>query len=321
MKLHLSNNWKIYIILLFFYFLTNLGNTAKAQYNYTGIIWVEVNRTDALPENGNLTGNSGVNLIFEDFNVIEYKFIDSLYIEPYLYKIPIYQIRLDEDYADLDLYFMYLLNCCYGSFFPRIANPYYHPFDDGQTLTVDNGEITIYFYEDYFDPTLIPRTNTRSYNKSMNLILKKYDIKSYEYSPFVFLGDTVTRTIKILCDYEDVLPLYYDLLTNHSLYEELYIANFYPFEDIAYPCGSYSGVSNEKEPFLTIYPNPAQNEIFVLGVNLKSIIVYDVMGKMVVSEFDAETNKIDIKMLPNGLYIIKIITFDRKLYTKKIIKQ
>ena len=154
----------------------------------------------------------------------------------------------------------------------------------------------------------------------MNLILKKYDIKSYEYSPFVFLGDTVTRTIKILCDYEDVLPLYYDLLTNHSLYEELYIANFYPFEDIAYPCGSYSGVSNEKEPFLTIYPNPAQNEIFVLGVNLKSIIVYDVMGNQVITEFDTESNKIDIKNLPNGLYIIEILSEKGDFLTSKFIK-
>lgn len=49
--------------------------------------------------------------------------------------------------------------------------------------------------------------------------------------------------------------------------------------------------------------------------------MYDLMGRIVVSEFNSETNKIDLKKLPKGLYILKIISKDGKLFLNKIIKQ
>jgi len=83
-----------------------------------------------------------------------------------------------------------------------------------------------------------------------------------------------------------------------------------------------TGIS-ENDPIINfqIYPNPTQNEIFVSGVVPESVIVYDVMGKMVITKFDAETNKIDLKHLPDGLYILKIISDEGKVYSDKIIKQ
>jgi hypothetical protein len=95
----------------------------------------------------------------------------------------------------------------------------------------------------------------------------------------------------------------------------------YIFLEQSNPCGIYSGLSTAEETPLTIFPNPANDEITISGVTPESIMIYDVMGKLVVSEFDTETNKIDIKNLPNGLYIIKIISVDGKLFTDKIVKQ
>lgn len=322
MKKYILKNWIKSSILLIILLYSNFGQIGYSQIDYTGILWVVPSRPDAFPVNGNRTGNAGLNIAFEDYHVIEYKFLDSIYFEPYIDKIPIYQIRLQEDYASSEFDFMYLLHVCYQGFFNHIAYPYFNEYvSNGELISTDNGRIIISFYDTYFDPTLIPRTNTRSYNKRMNLILRNYDIKSYEYNTFVLNGDTLWRTIKILCYYQDALPLYHELQTIHDLFDYLHISNFYPFEDISFPCGQYTGISDEKEPTLKIFPNPAQDEVTILGVKAESVTLYDLMGKMVVSKFDLETNKIDISQLPSGFYVIKITLNDGKCSTSKIVKQ
>lgn len=322
MKKHLS----IIVLLLFNFIQLNFGqDSIPVFFDPTGIIWVVPKRADAFPVNGNWTGNSGLNLAFEDYHVIEYTFVDSFYIHPYSQKIPIYQIRIDPEYAYLENELMYLLRYCYYSFFSNLSLPYYNKQTfNGEILSTDNGNIILEFYDHYFNPTLIPSSNIRSYNKHMNLILRKYDIKSYSYAPYVspINGDTLWRIISILCQYQDLIPLYFDLLTISHLYEYIsIIPGFEVFADISLPCGPYSGVNDEVESTFKIFPNPAHNEISISGVIPESVIVYDVMGKMVVTEFNAEKNKIDIKHLPDGLYILKIMSKDGKAYSDKILKQ
>ncbi len=314
-------------ILCLAFSLSNFDNNAKAQNEHTGIIWVWVrpSQPDALPVNGNRTGNSGLNMAFEDYHVIEYTFLDSFYIETYIQKIPIYQIRIDPEYANLEYEFMSLLNYCYYSFFFNLSLPYDNEHTlNGEIMSTDNGNIILSFEDHYFNPTLIPSSNIRSYNKHMNQILRKYDIKSYTYDPYLspITGDTLWREISILCQYQDLIPLYYDLLTIDYLYEYIsIIPGFNGFPDIVIPCGQYSTVFTETEPSLKVFPNPAQNEISIIGVIPESVIMYDGMGKMVVLKFDEEANKIDLKDLPEGLYILKIISNDGKVYSDKIIKQ
>jgi hypothetical protein len=322
MKLQHLYNWKIYFILLFTFLQLNFENKVLAQAEHTGIIWVVPNRPDAFPVNGNRTGNSGLNLAFEDYHVMEYSFLDSIYITGLLYKQPIYQIRLDEQFTDSEYEFVNVLHYCYPGFYTNFTLPYYNPFiGEQQTLTTDNGLITLMFYDDYFDYSLLPKSNTRSYNKHMNLILINYDIKSYFYTPyFVNSGDTLLRTIEIVCQYQDLLPLYYDLLSISHLYDAIGASGFMSFGESSSPCGSYSGISSEVEKSIYVFPNPAIDEIFISGVIPKSIIVYDVMGNRVITEFDVESNKIDIKNLPNGFYIIEILSVKGDVLTSKFIK-
>lgn len=265
-------------------------------------------------------------MAFEDYHVIEYVFIDSIYfygldLNGNQIKKPVYQIRLQEEYAHWEISMLYLLHDCYPGFFDDFCSPYNIEYNNGQTLNFDNGRVILEFEDYYFDSTLYPRSPTRSYNKPMNLILKKYDIKSYKYIPIMHQGDTAARWIEIICHYQDALPLYYDLLNIHYLYEFISITGSYIFLEQSSPCGSYSGISSEDEKSIHIFPNPAQDEISISGVIPESVIMYDLMGRIVVSEFNSETNKIDIKKLPNGLYIIKITTSEGKVFSNKIIKQ
>lgn len=324
MKKHLS----ILVFLLFGFIQINFGqDTLPIIHTQKGILWVVPKRADAFPVNGNRTGNSGLNLAFEDYHVIEYVFVDSLYfygqfdLNGNQIKKAVYQIRLQEEYAHWEISMLYLLNDCYLGFFDDFASPYNIEYNNGQTLNFDNGRVILEFEDYYFDPTLFPRSNTRSYNKPMNLILKKYDIKAYKYTPIMHQGDTVARWIEILCHYQDALPLYKDLLNIHYLYEFISMTGSYIFLEQSGPCGPYSGVSSEEEKSIQVFPNPAQDEISITGVIPESVIVYDLMGRIVVSEFNSETNTINVKNLPNGMYIIKILTSDGKVFSNKIIKQ
>ncbi len=332
MKKKFLKHWLISAILLLSFIQFIYGqDTLPIVYTPKGILWVVPKRADALPVNGNRTGNSGLNLAFEDYHVIEYVFLDSLYFTEQLdingipIKKPVYQIRLQEEYAHWDISMIHLLNNCYYNLFDDYATPYNYEYNNGQTLNLDNGLIVLEFENQNFSTTLFPRSETRSFNKPMNLILKKYDIKSYSYFayPPVSGGDTTYRTIHILCHYQDALPLFYDLQNINYLYDYISIARsfFFGESDFSNPCGEYSDISSEEKKSIQVFPNPAQDEITISGITPESVKMYDVMGKMVLSEFNSETNKIDIKKLPNGLYIIKIITYSGEIFSNKIVKQ
>ncbi len=56
---------------------------------------------------------------------------------------------------------------------------------------------------------------------------------------------------------------------------------------------------------LKIFPNPTDNILFIRGnKNLMNVSVYNMLGKEVLSKIN--TNNIDVKVLPKGVYIIKI---------------
>ncbi len=316
--------WATVVFLFISYFFLNFENKANAQVDITGVIWCTPIHPEALPVNGSRSGNAGLNAAFDDFHVMTYTYVDSLYINGSDLKYPIYKIQLHPDYAHLGYELLEILKYCYDGFFLNLGLPYGHDYINGDQISNDNGFINIEFYEIEFDHSFRPASNTRSYNKHMNLILRKYDIKSYKYHPFVSYtsGDTLWRTIKVLCDKSDLLYLYYDLLTLNHKFDvmSIVLAHSIIFES-SNPCGPYSGISDEVESTFKIFPNPAHDEISITGVIPESVILYDMMGRIVDSEYNSETNKIDIKHLPDGLYILKIISNDGKMYTNKIIKQ
>jgi len=62
---------------------------------------------------------------------------------------------------------------------------------------------------------------------------------------------------------------------------------------------------NAFELDVTIYPNPTDNYLFIEGnKNPISISIYNLLGKKVMSA--KNTNKVDVKELSSGVYIINI---------------
>jgi hypothetical protein len=69
---------------------------------------------------------------------------------------------------------------------------------------------------------------------------------------------------------------------------------------------------------IKIYPNPTTGDLIIDAKKVKSIEVYNSIGSLV-SNYK-NTNKISIKNLPNGIYILSI-TIENNRTIKKIIKK
>ncbi|HPB57951.1 MAG TPA: T9SS type A sorting domain-containing protein [Bacteroidales bacterium] len=319
----MKKNPFIILFLLFSFILFGGVNDIFAQ--RTGIIWVVPTSADAYPVDGNRTGNPGLNMLFEDYHVIDYRFVDSFYVDCYIDKFAFYQIQLDPEFIQEEYDCMQYLNHCYRALFFGVVLPYHNPlYQNGELVSTNHGMITLGFYDHYFNPTLVPSSSTRSNNIWMNQILMNYDIESYIYDPYVspISGDTLYRNIYIYCANNDLIPLYYDLLTIDYLYENIsIIPGFETVAEYIYPCGSYSSVTEEESTPFAIYPNPAQDEVYFAGVTPKSVIIYDILGKKVAAELNPDRNSIDIKNLPNGLYIIKIVSDEGEQFIEKVLKQ
>lgn len=73
---------------------------------------------------------------------------------------------------------------------------------------------------------------------------------------------------------------------------------------------------------ISIYPNPVENKLFISAKeNLKSIKVYNILGKEIIN-LKTDNTKIELEMmaLNKGIYLMKAVTISNKNITKKIIK-
>ncbi|MDP4731591.1 MAG: trypsin-like peptidase domain-containing protein [Flavobacteriales bacterium] len=75
-------------------------------------------------------------------------------------------------------------------------------------------------------------------------------------------------------------------------------------------CVSGSAVESIVESVVTLYPNPAQNEIQLIGAFANSdLYIIDVAGNVVVSTKTYSANvKVDTSSLANGYYIVKLVS-------------
>ena len=69
---------------------------------------------------------------------------------------------------------------------------------------------------------------------------------------------------------------------------------------------------------LGLYPNPSKNEINISELESQSceeIMIFDMTGRL--KKCFANDVKLDISDLPNGLYMIRVVTEEGKIFTEK----
>lgn len=70
-----------------------------------------------------------------------------------------------------------------------------------------------------------------------------------------------------------------------------------------------------------VYPNPANDEIFVKGDDVKLIEIYNALGEKVISRDVNNTQSIDLTALASGMYFVRTVDGKGKVSTTKVIKK
>ena len=72
-----------------------------------------------------------------------------------------------------------------------------------------------------------------------------------------------------------------------------------------------------------MYPNPANNHIYITGAEIKEVKIYNMMGMLMNEQLVNASSecKINIGNLSNGIYTIQIKTITDNIVVKKFVKQ
>jgi hypothetical protein len=71
------------------------------------------------------------------------------------------------------------------------------------------------------------------------------------------------------------------------------------------------------ETHITIYPNPANDMIYISGDMVLEVKMYNNIGQLILNQYN--TNTINISALQNGIYLLSIETSDKTTIHKKIV--
>ncbi|MDI1315693.1 FG-GAP-like repeat-containing protein [Flavobacterium sp.] len=103
------------------------------------------------------------------------------------------------------------------------------------------------------------------------------------------------------------------------------LTNVTPNQNLLIVEGATLALNSFNNGVFAVYPNPAKNMVNIqlqdnLNVTLKSALVYDLTGKVVLSINDI-TQPINVEKLPIGTYILSISDTNNKSYSQKFIKE
>ncbi|WP_130735729.1 T9SS type A sorting domain-containing protein [Flavobacterium sp. J27] len=105
-----------------------------------------------------------------------------------------------------------------------------------------------------------------------------------------------------------------DLLGNQRVFNAVVDRGVYEFGSSVLSSTSFQEFTN-----FQIYPNPATSILHVSSSqNINVLEVYTLEGKLVLQ---TKANEVDVTSLQNGLYLIKVTTFENEFGVKKFVKQ
>jgi hypothetical protein len=73
---------------------------------------------------------------------------------------------------------------------------------------------------------------------------------------------------------------------------------------------------------IQVYPNPTDDYIFISGTDINEVKVFSISGVLLKEQATtASNNKIDVRDLISGIYMVQIKTDNNAIVTKRIVKQ
>jgi hypothetical protein len=88
-------------------------------------------------------------------------------------------------------------------------------------------------------------------------------------------------------------------------------------------CSPFLSTNNfEFSSELSVYPNPSSDVFSINSDTRDTIVVYDLIGKIIKSEtIDLGITKLDLSTYPSGIYLMKVTNDSNQIKTMKLIKQ
>ncbi len=78
------------------------------------------------------------------------------------------------------------------------------------------------------------------------------------------------------------------------------------------------GIDDTPQPTVNVFPNPADDHIFITGLKDAKVVIHAIDGKQVIYKEGFSGNSIDISQLPTGIYIMNIMMDNKQIVRKKI---
>ena len=82
------------------------------------------------------------------------------------------------------------------------------------------------------------------------------------------------------------------------------------------------GIPTNQIPNIIVFPNPAQDLLYIKGEGIRQVFIYNTDGKIVYSTTDNNLfnlKKVNISRYASGEYLIKVILADKRTITKRVI--
>jgi len=77
----------------------------------------------------------------------------------------------------------------------------------------------------------------------------------------------------------------------------------------------------EDDSNMEVYPNPANDIIYVKGDNIQYVEIYNTVGSRVISKNVIDSESINIADLTSGIYFVRIVDKQGNTTTTKIVKR
>ena len=79
--------------------------------------------------------------------------------------------------------------------------------------------------------------------------------------------------------------------------------------------------SSQNNSGVSVYPNPATDNISVTAKDAASIVIYDITGTLLISQaITVVKNKVDVKSLASGVYFVSVINKTGQFSTVRLVK-
>jgi hypothetical protein len=176
---------------------------------------------------------------------------------------------------------------------PQIAIP-----AEGATLEYYVGPVDVNYYQEYYS-ILVSTTGNNPADFTYTVFagtVDRADWAKKSRSLAGFAGQNI-----------------YIAFRHHNIYDMYWML----IDDIKVTAGNTASISEVENAKVSLYPNPVTNVLNIEAEGIQEVNVLDVNGRTVMT---ANSNRIDMSDLANGVYFVRVITANG-VSTQKIAKK